>query len=68
MLKINGQIYPNINLIPCKCGLVSNYQIWKDDKTGDELIALFCDACGRKESPAKLEKYIPNPDAPWHQI
>lgn len=68
MIKINGQIYSNIRLIPCKCGLISNYQIWTNEKTGDELIALYCDACGHREKATKLEKYIPNPDAIWHQI
>jgi len=67
MYRINGEVHADLNNIACKgCGRQSNYQIMEIKSV--PFIGLFCDACGHKESIVRLEKYIPNPDAPWRQV
>lgn len=62
MYKINNKIVQNLDNIPCsKCNSRAEWFI------RNEFITIYCNVCKHMEEPQKLEKYIPNPNAPWRR-
>ena len=62
MYKINNKIVQNLDNIPCaKCNSRADWFIRY------EFITIYCNICKHMEEPQKLEKHIPNPNAPWRR-